>query len=59
MAEEAPNDEFDIDEPGTDAEFPDDAIDDDEVSPDEQRLLDKELAELGLTLDDPEGFAPE
>ena len=48
------------DEPGADAEFVDDAIDDDEVSPDEQLLLDKkELDELGLTLDDPEGFAPE
>jgi hypothetical protein len=53
-------DDPDLDEPGTDAEFPDDAIDDDEVSADEQLLLDKkELAELGLTLDDPEGFAPE
>jgi hypothetical protein len=51
---------LDLDEPGTDAEFPDDAIDDDEVSPEEQLLLDrKELNELGLTLDDPEGFAPE
>jgi hypothetical protein len=47
-------------EPGTDADFVDDAIDDDEVSPDEQLLLDrKELAELGLTLDNPEGFAEE
>jgi len=54
------DDEQDHDEPGTDAEFVDDAIDDDEVSPDEQLLLDKkELDELGLTLDDPEGFAPE
>jgi hypothetical protein len=34
------------------------AIDDDEVSPREQLLLDrKELHELGLTLDNPEGFA--
>jgi hypothetical protein len=50
----------DHDEPGQDAEFVDDAIDDDEVSPREQLLLDKkELAELGLTLDDPEAFAPE
>jgi hypothetical protein len=53
-------DEPNIDEPGTDAEFVDDAIDDDEVSSDEQLLLDsKELSELGLTLDNPEGFAPE
>jgi hypothetical protein len=45
---------------GQDAEFPDDAIDDDEVSPDEQLLLDrKELNEAGLTLDNPEGFADE
>jgi hypothetical protein len=45
---------------GQDAEFVDDAIDDDEVSPREQLLLDrKELSELGLTLDDPEGFADE
>jgi hypothetical protein len=37
----------------------DDAIDDDEVSPEEQLLLDrKELHELGLTHDDPEGYAP-
>ena len=49
-----------MDEPGTDAEFVDDAIDDDEVSPEEQLLLDrKELNELGLTLDNPEGFAEE
>jgi hypothetical protein len=49
-----------MDEPGNDAEFVDDAIDDDEVSPEEQLLLDrKELNELGLTLDDPEGFAEE
>lgn len=48
------------DGPGEDAEFVDDAIDDDEVSSDEQLLLDKkELDELGLTLDDPESFAPE
>jgi hypothetical protein len=48
------------DELGQDAEFVDDAIDDDEVSPEEQLLLDKkELAELDLTLDNPEGFADE
>ncbi len=53
-------DELDLDEPGTDAEFVDDAIDDDDVPPEEQLLLDKkELDELGLTLDDPESFAPE
>jgi hypothetical protein len=53
-------DELHLDEPGTDAEFVDDAIDDDEVAPEEQLLLDKkELAELGLTLNNPEGFAPE
>jgi hypothetical protein len=45
---------------GQDAEFVDDAIDDDEVSPREQLLLDrKEFAELELTLDDPDGFADE
>jgi len=54
------DDEADLDEPGADAEFVDDAIDDDEVSPEEQLLLDrKELDELGLTLDNPEGSAPE
>jgi hypothetical protein len=43
---------------GNEAEFPDDAIDDDEVDSDEQLLLDrKELDELGLELDNPEGFA--
>ena len=43
---------------GQDAEFPDDAIDDDEVSPEEQLRLDrKELREAGLTLDDPDSFA--
>ena len=53
-------DEGSMDEPGNDAEFVDDAIDDDEVSPEEQLLLDrKELNELGLTLDNPEGFAEE
>jgi hypothetical protein len=41
-------DELDLDDPGTDAEFVDDAIDDDEVTPEEQLLLDKkELVELG------------
>ena len=50
----------DPDELGQDAEFVDDAIDDDEVSPEEQMLLDrKELHELGLDLDNPEGFADE
>ena len=45
---------------GDEAEFVDDAIDDDEVSPEEQLLLDrKELHELGLELDNPEGFADE
>ena len=40
------------------ADFVDDGIDDDEVDPDEQLLLDrKELNELGLELDNPEGFA--
>jgi len=39
-------------------EFVDDATDDDEVSADEQLLLDrKELNELGLTLEDPDSFA--
>jgi hypothetical protein len=48
----------DADEIGEEAEFVDDAIDDDEVSPEEQLLLDrKELRELGLDLDNPEGFA--
>ena len=45
---------------GDEAEFVDDAVDDDEVSPEEQLLLDrKELTELGLDLDNPEGFADE
>src|SRR5258708_39612001 len=45
---------------GNEAEFPDDAIDDDEGSPDEQLPLDrKELQELGLELDNPQGFADE
>jgi hypothetical protein len=48
----------DPDEIGNEAEFVDDAIDDDEVSPEEQLLLDrKELNELGLELDNPDGFA--
>jgi hypothetical protein len=42
------------------SEFVDDGIDDDEVSPEDQLLLDrKELRELGLTLDNPDGFADE
>jgi hypothetical protein len=50
----------DPDEIGNEAEFVEDAIDDDEVEPDEQLLLDrKELSELGLELDNPEGFADE
>jgi hypothetical protein len=45
---------------GNEAEFVDDAIDDDEVEPEEQLLLDrKELNELGLELDNPDGFADE
>jgi hypothetical protein len=45
---------------GNEAEFPDDAIDDDEVDSDDQLLIDrKELNELGLELDNPEGFAEE
>ena len=45
---------------GNEAEFVDDGIDDDEVDPEEQLLLDrKELSELGLELDNPEGFADE
>ena len=56
---------MDVDRPdpndiGNEAEFVDDAIDDDEVDPDEQLLLDrKELDQLGLELDNPEGFADE
>jgi hypothetical protein len=43
---------------GDEAEFVDDATDDDEVSPSEQLLLDrKELHESGLELDNPEGLA--
>ena len=53
-------DNADPNEIGNEAEFVDDAIDDDEVEPDEQLLLDrKELAEAGLELDNPEGFAEE
>ena len=38
----------------------DDGSDDDDVSPDDQLLLDrKELHELGLELDNPDGFADE
>ena len=45
---------------GDEGAFVDDAVDDDEVSPTEQLLLDrKELHELGLELDNPEGFADE
>lgn len=48
------------DDIGNEAEFVDDGVDDDEVSPEEQLLLDrKELSELGLGLDNPEGFADE
>src|SRR5438445_9693822 len=51
-------DDADINETGNEADFVDDATDDDEVDPDEQLLLDrKELHELGLDLDNPEGFA--
>ena len=52
------SDQPEMDGLGQDAEFVDDAIDDDETSPEEQLLLDrKELSEAGLTLDNPEGFA--
>jgi hypothetical protein len=51
------NDQPRPDDVGQDAEFPDDAIDDDEVSPQEQMLLDrKELHEAGLTLDNPDQY---
>lgn len=54
------SDRPDPQEIGDEAEFVDDANDDDEVSPEEQLLLDrKELNELGLELDNPEGFADE
>ena len=62
VRKEAPvNDDGDgPNEIGNESEFPDDAIDDDEVDSDEQLLLDrKELSELGLELDNPEGFADE
>jgi hypothetical protein len=50
----------DSDDLGQEQDFVDDAIDDDDVSPDERLLLDrKELHELGLELDDPEGYADE
>jgi hypothetical protein len=49
---------IDPEEQGQEAEFVDDAVDDDEVSVDEQLLLDrKELDELGLELDSPDQFA--
>ena len=45
---------------GDEGEFVDDAVDDDDVSPTEQLLLDRrDLHELGLELDNPEGFADE
>ena len=45
--------------PGDEVEFVDDAVDD-EVDVDDQLSLDrKELHELGLELDNPEGFADE
>jgi hypothetical protein len=48
----------DRDDLGQADDFVDDAVDDDEVSSDEQLLLDrKELNELGLELDNPEAFA--
>jgi hypothetical protein len=50
----------DSDDLAEEQDFVDDAIDDDDVSPEEQLLLDrKELNELGLELDNPEGFADE
>ena len=50
--------DLDPEEMGQEAEFVDDAVDDDEVSPTEQLLLDrKELNELGLELDNPDQFA--
>ena len=50
----------DSNELGSEQDFVDDAYDDDDVSPDEQLLLDrKELHELGLELDNPDGFADE
>jgi len=45
---------------GDEGEFVDDAVDDDDVSPTEQLLLDRrDLHELGLELDNPEGIADE
>ena len=53
-------DNGDLNDIGNEADFVDDAVDDDEVSPEEQLLLDrKELNELGLELDNPDGFADE
>jgi hypothetical protein len=53
-------DDADVNEIGNAADFVDDGIDDDEVDSDEQLLLDrKELNELGLELDNPDGFADE
>jgi hypothetical protein len=49
---------LDPDEMGREADFVDDAVDDDEVSSKDQLLLDrKELSELGLELDNPDQFA--
>jgi hypothetical protein len=54
------SDSDELGELGSEQDFVDDAIDDDEVDADEQMLLDrKELSELGLELDNPEGFADE
>lgn len=54
------SDSADPNEIGNESEFPDDAIDDDEVDEQEQLLLDrKELHEAGLELDNPEGYAEE
>jgi hypothetical protein len=51
-------DEPDINEISNEADFVDGAIDEDEVGPDEQLLLDrKELHDLGL--DNPDGIADE
>jgi hypothetical protein len=58
MSDADPGEPEDAEEIGEEADFVDDAVDDDEVSPEEQLLLDrKELHELGLELDNPEGFA--
>jgi len=54
------SDTVDPDAIGNEAEFPDDAIDDDEVDEEDQLRLDrKELHEAGLELDNPEGYADE